>query len=328
MTYIIAEIGSNFHNYHHCVHSIEQAANVADAVKFQLFDDETMYGYETGDNIGKYSIERAWIPELQKVAEANGIDFMCTFFSPQDARAFGDYVDAHKIASSDMLNIPLIDEIINQDKHILLSTGGHRFEEVQEIVEAIPEVCHPHLTLMYCESSYPAYNTDLYKINILKATGLPVGLSDHSKEIYSIPMMAAHMFQVPVIEKHANFCGVTDRPDAPHSLNFKEFERMAACIRVVDAHNSGDDDVFHFNDILSPEEQPMRTNHNRRLTAIQNIKKGDKMEFGINYGLNRYKGSLDHTPLGYAMVEDVEGKLSFRSFKRGEPITMENLGDG
>ena len=324
MTYIIVEIGSNFHNYHHCIHSIEQAANVADAVKFQLFDDKTMYGFETGDNIGKFSVDRSWIPELHKCAEENGIDFMCSFFDPQDAKAFGEYVDAHKVASSDMLNIPLFDEIINHDKPIFLSTGGHRYEEVLAICESLP-LDHIDLTLMYCESSYPANNTDLYKINLLQQTGLPVGLSDHSTEIYSIPMMAVHLFRVPVIEKHANFCGVTDRPDAPHALDFKQFERMSSAIRVVDAHLNGDESLFHFADILSPEEEAMRTNHNRRLTAIKNIKKGDKMVYGENYGFNRYRGNMDHVPLGYGYTEDIEGTVSFRRFKKGDPITLENV---
>ena len=324
MTYIIAEIGSNFHNYHHCIHSIEQAANVADAVKFQLFDDRTMYGFETGDNIGKYSIDRAWIPELSKCAKDNGVDFMCTFFSPEDARAFGDYVDAHKVASSDMLNIPLINEILDQWKPTYISTGGHRLEEVQALVDYLPLEDRFDVSLMYCESAYPANNTDLYKMNILKSLGLPVGLSDHSREIYSIPMMAVHMFDCHVIEKHANFCNVTDRPDSPHALNFKDFERMSAAIRVVDAHNEGNEDIFHFNDILSPEERPMRTNHNRRLTAIKNIKKGDKLIYGENYGFYRYRGNLKHVPLGYGYTEDIEGTVSFRTFKKGEPITMEN----
>lgn len=128
---VIAEIGSNFKSLEDCFFSIEQAkAAGADAVKFQCFTSEEMYGLP-GKIDPLLNLDR--IPLLKNAADKNGIEFMCTMFSPEFLRFSLPYLETIKIASSDMEYLELIDVAMASGKDIYLSTGGHTKAEIAQL---------------------------------------------------------------------------------------------------------------------------------------------------------------------------------------------------
>jgi len=257
--YIICEVGSNWHDLDDCMTSIEGASELgADAVKFQMFDSDDMYGEDTN-----LKPQEPDLYALHDVCIANDIDLMCTFFSPTKLLEHDHYVSAHKIASSDMEYKDLIAAALETGKPIYLSTGGHTLKEVEGILKFMDlPTDDDRLTLMYCESVYPAYCTDWRKVRLLREFGYPVGLSDHSMEITST-MQMADLIELSCIEKHVNLCGATGTPDEPHSLDEEQFQRFVRAL-------------FPIEEILSSEEYEMRSWHNRRETprGFKRLRKG------------------------------------------------------
>lgn len=275
---VIAEVGSNIKSLDDCFHSIEQAKIAgADAVKFQCFTSEEMYGLP-----GKIEplLKLEHIPLLCAAAQKCGIEFICTMFSPEYLQFALPYLASIKIASSDMEYLELIDVAMASGKDVYLSTGGHTAKEIARIVDYIG-FNNPKLTLFYCESEYPTYRTDLRKLSLEPFLAFEkVGLSDHSKEIFST-ISEANDYGICVVEKHVNFCGYADTPDAPHSLSFNDFKLYCAAARGNRPK-----------DFLSPGEQGMRLRHNRRLVVTKPIAKGDAFRYKENFGV--YRSTVDN----------------------------------
>lgn len=302
---VIAEVGSNIKNLDDCFHSIEQAkAAGADAVKFQCFTSEEMYGVP-GKIDTLLNIEH--IPVLCAAAQKCGIEFMCTMFSPEYLQFALPYLASIKIASSDMEYLELINVARASGKDIYLSTGGHKQSEIQRIVDYIG-YDNPKLTLFYCESEYPTYRTDLRKLSLEPFLAFPrVGLSDHSKEIFST-ISEARDYGICVVEKHVNFCGYDNTPDAPHSLSTADFKDFVTAARGNNPK-----------DFLSPGEQGMRLRHNRRLVVTKDIKAGEDFSYGKNFGCYRsLVDSLDHTsPFNY---DKIDSTRALKDYNPGDII--------
>ena len=105
--YIIAEIGSNWISLQGCIDSIWQAKECgADAVKFQMFTHEELYGVPGDDT---FDLPRGFISELAQHCKAIDIDFMCTAFTADGVKFIDPFVKMHKVASSSASNEDLTD---------------------------------------------------------------------------------------------------------------------------------------------------------------------------------------------------------------------------
>ena len=138
-----------------------------DAVKFQLFDEVALYGH--GFTYPSYGVDAkppflppAWLSHLKAHADAQGIELMCSAFSPELVAAVDPYVSVHKVASSDAAWPQMLDAVAKTGKPVLLSTGGKTQEE---IVSAIAELEGAtdglYLILLYCVAAYPTTFADL-----------------------------------------------------------------------------------------------------------------------------------------------------------------------
>lgn len=302
---IVAEVGSNWSTLEDCKTSIVQAkACGADAVKFQLFSSEELYGSDLRPLTT--SLRREWVPSLWEKAKASDIEFMCTPFSPDGLKFLDPFVKRHKIASSDLCHTGLLVAAASTGKPIILSTGGHSLNDVRYALDVLRG--YREITLLYCESSYPAYHTDLRKLDLLREYSLPVGLSDHSREIYSIPLGAKER-GCTVLEKHTNFTG-SSGPDSPHSLNGTDFAEMVRAVRGTSRNELS---------LLSPYEADMVAMHNRRLIATQDIRAGEKLCYDKNYGVYRStKPDVKaHHP---ALATSIHGKVAVIDIKQGDGI--------
>lgn len=307
--FIIAEIGSNWSNLQDCIFSIRQAQDCgASAIKFQLFTHKDLYGLEKSSQ-NSHELPKEWLPKLKEVCDEVGIEFMCTAFSPKGYEIIDPFVNIHKIASAEMNHIRILETVSRLNKPVILSTGAHNLEDVQE---ALTYLDRSKVVLMYCVASYPARQTFLESINLLRETfNVPVGYSDHSLDAVTLPRIArAH--GACALEKHVNFVG-TDSPDSPHSVNLMEFREM---IRYLERPKND----------FSPnhEEREMITTHNRRLMAIVDIKPGDLFVEGLNFGIYRAKSPQENS-LPPRFINEVAGKRSKSKINCFQAITLKDI---
>lgn len=308
--FIIAEVGSNWSTKDDCFSSIQKAkACGADAVKFQLFSSEELYGSDIRPLSS--ALPREWIPQLYEEAKQYGIEFMCTPFSEDGLRYLDLFVKRHKIASSDLCHVGLLSAAATTGKPIILSTGGHGEADVKYALEVLKG--YRDITLLYCESAYPAYHMDLRKLDLLSKFGFPVGVSDHSREIFTTPLEAQRR-GAKILEKHVNFVGAKG-PDAPHSLSLSDFREMVGAIKGTGEKPQS---------LLSPYEQDMLLMHNRRLIAKTDISKGTKLSYENNYGVYR-STKPDTQGLHPAMAAEVHGKISSMNIQKGDPIGINSI---
>lgn len=322
MTYIIAEVGSNFLSLQDTLDSIVSAKECgADAVKFQRFSHKDMYGY--GDEIK--NLDCGTLLRLSNRAKEVGIDFGVTFFDPKDVVTFQDHVDFYKVASSDLCNTELLMAIKNvvyeQHKPILLSTGGSNY---QEIGTAVNFFSGPQLdiSVLHCVSAYPSQNPNLKPIRSLRtflddieAYDVDVGYSCHTMDKYAA-IAAVQNYRSDVIEKHFMLRPM-DTPDAPHSLNPMHFKEMVDEIRAIDA--------WDINDRSNDQEDEFKQLHKRRLVATKPIKRGEIFT-RENVGCYRVKvkdlEGLSGFLADQLIVGGIECQLDIEAFK---PITARHI---
>jgi sialic acid synthase SpsE len=165
-TFIIAEIGVN-HNgiLELALELIDAAVRAgADAVKFQKRDLKSLYPQKYLDNTNAGEKTLGYLlPILQRVELSDGdyrrivgycaqkgITFMCTPFDPPSADFLVSLgVPAFKVASADMINLPLLDHLAEKGLPMILSTGMSRIDEVETTVEFLRDR-NVEFALLHC----------------------------------------------------------------------------------------------------------------------------------------------------------------------------------
>lgn len=308
--FIVAEVGSNWRTLNDCVQSIGAAkACGADAVKFQAFTHEALYGFAAPSvtPIDVHSLPVAWLPKLKEKADACGIELMVTAFSPELVAAVDPFVTVHKVASSDCTWPQLLRAVAKTGKPVLLSVGASSEGDIERALSMLGEAGD---VLMYCVSAYPARTIDLGAIARLSERFChAVGFSDHSTDIVGLPVEATRMYDLAALEKHFTAFPDLDSPDRPHSLTPDEFKVMVDHIRGVRQP------------VIGPtyEERDMLLKHNRRLVATRDVAAGEVLTYGTTYGA--YRSLVDDTRgLNPFAWESVEGRKAMRELRRGEAI--------
>ncbi len=253
--YIIAEMSANHgQSYDEAVKIIQAAREAgADAIKLQTYTPDTIT--INCDNeyfrIGKGTIWEGrilydlykeaytpweWQPRLKEVAHDLEIDL---FSTPFDHTAV-DFlqkmnVPAYKIASFELVDIPLIQHVAKTGKPIIMSTGMATLAEIDEAVTAARDAGCKELALLKCTSAYPADPAEMNLRTIphmAEAFGLPVGLSDHTLGI-AVPV-AAVTLGACIIEKHFTLSRSISGPDSAFSLEPHEFKAMVEAVRIAE----------------------------------------------------------------------------------------------
>lgn len=284
--YIIGEIGSNVKNHEEAGELILRLKEAgANAVKFQWISFRKLYGIDVDNppeeiwgkiqaDLEKKSrkIQSYTFSDLQKFAEtakAAGIDFMCSVFSPEDVKKLDPLVKHHKLASCEISHRPLIHALAKHSKkHVFVSTGAATDGDIDYVISTIGK---DRVTLMYCDPSYPSTRSDLTTIQYLQNVyGVPVGLSDHSLEVYNTAFAAHWFFGAVALEKHVKLNGQCVSDDAGHSLTVVEFESMVKRIRAGHQFVPG-----------KVPREVLRL-HKRRLVATKKIHPYDRLRLGDN----------------------------------------------
>ena len=289
--FIVAEAGAN-HNRDLTMAKelIAVAAEAkADAVKFQTYSAETLYSKKTPrfsylegltdkstwDLIKEIELPREWQEELAEEAKKRGVLFMST---PFDHRAVDELdalgVPAFKIASFEIVDLPLVRHAASKGKPMIMSTGLANYEDIQDAFSTCREVGNEQVVLLQCASLYPAppERINLRAMETMRrAFGTLVGLSDHSLGIHI--SVAAPAIGACVIEKHYTLSRSLKGPDHPFAIEPAELRELVRQVREVEAA-LGDGRKLG----PAPDELEMHQKARRSLVAACAIPKGTRVE--------------------------------------------------
>ena len=296
----------------------------ADAVKFQIYfgsdlltKDHPRYKHFCNQSFN----EKEWEKILKESRKYNKEIIADVFGLRALEVALMNQVDGVKIHSSDLSNIPLIEECAKANLPIYLATGGSTLIEIKNAVSSIKKINFKHeVNLMHGYQAYPTdiNNNDLYRISELKkiyGETVSYGFMDHtdgenSHAIY-LPATAIAL-GCTVIEKHI----IDDRSkkgiDYYSSLEKKEFEKFVAFCDDVEKYLGKKDFT------RSKDEEIYRTNVKKVFVASKNIQKNSR--------LNKDNLEMLRSPdIGISDYELIKDKISNKKILKGELISSANF---
>lgn len=331
--YIIAEMSANHGgSLDTALEIVRQAAKAgADCLKMQTYTADSLTidcdndyfkikgglwdGYKLYDLYQDACTPYEWHEPIKKECEKCGIDFLSTPFD-NDGVDFLENIgaEAYKIASFEMVDLPLIEYAASKGKPMIISTGMASPEEIQEAVDACKKADNEQIVLLKCCSEYPAPWADMRLGNIpdMKARfNLPIGLSDHSAG--SLGAVVGVSLGACVIEKHVKIDGV-ESADSKFSMTMEEFAQMVSDVRNATLMKAGPDYGL-------TEGEKASTVFRRSIFTSTDIKAGEIFT----------EKNLCIIRPGYGVLpkhmEELLGKKAPVDLKRGEPITEDILGD-
>lgn len=332
-TYIIAEMSANHLQDYERAKKIILAAKEsgADAIKLQSYRPDTITidcrGEEfmatrgslwEGQNL--YQLyEKAYMPwgwhkDLFNYAREVGIDI---FSSPFDSTAVSllEELDApaYKIASYEIMDIPLIKTCAKTGKPILLSTGIATQSDIERAVDACKAEGNENIAILKCVSQYPTPYQDLNLKTIPYITKIfdcVAGLSDHS--LGAAVDVAAVVLGAHIVEKHLTLSRSDGGPDGAFSMEPDEFSKMVSDIRNIE--QALGKATFELTDF-----QKRGKNNSRSLYVVEDMKKGDKFTVQNIKSIRPGKG----LPTWY--YEDILGKRASVDLKRGTAMKWDYI---
>jgi pseudaminic acid synthase len=331
--YIVAEMSANhgqdFEQAIKIIHAAKEAG--ADAIKLQTYTADTLTirsdkeyfrvgGGTLWDGRMLYDLYQEaytpweWQPNLKAIANDLGMQL---FSSPFDSSAvdFLELMDvpAYKVASFELVDLPLIEKIARTGKPMIMSTGMATLAEIEEAVMVARSAGATQIALLKCTSCYPALpeEMNLYTIpHLSEAFQTLVGLSDHTLGT-AVPV-AAVALGACIIEKHFTLSRVAPGPDSAFSLEPSEFKAMVEAVRTVEKALG----QVHYG--VSESEAKSRV-FRRSLFVVKDIEAGEKFtdenirSIRPGYGLHtRY-------------LDQVIGKRASQRIERGTPLTWDMI---
>lgn len=312
---VIAEVGINHEG------SLEKALQMVDAaadagaeiIKFQChITDKEMI--PTDMTPGEISTEKLWDiikrcelteaeeRDVQRHCAARGLIYLSTPFSREAAdRLNAMAVPAFKIGSGECNNYPLIDHIARMGKPMIVSTGMNDLASVRKTVDIVRRHRTP-LVLLHCTSMYPTpyEKVRLGGIQDLASAfpGVPIGLSDHSLNIWTC--LGAVALGACVLEKHFTVSRTWPGPDVPISIEPGELADLIAGADAIWKARGGSKTIL-------PEEQPVIDFAYATVVSIRPIRKGDM--FSLQ---NVWVKRPGLGPIRAERFDDILGKVASR----------------
>jgi len=253
--FIVAELSANHAGKRDtALRCVEAAAKSgADAIKLQTYTPDTLtLKSDAGSFVVKTKNEWAgrtlhdlyseamtpweWHAELRDAAHASGLIFFSTPFDPTAVEFLEDLdVPVHKIASFELVDLPLVEHVSRRGKPMILSTGMASLGEIEAAVRVCRDAGNNQLALLRCVSSYPAKPEAmaLTSLTALASFGTVIGLSDHTRD--STVAVAAIALGAKIVEKHFTIDRSLGGPDAFFSLEPDEFASLVSAIRATEA---------------------------------------------------------------------------------------------
>ena len=282
--FIIAEIGNN-HNgeIKKALELVDLAIEAgADCVKFQMRHMEDVYRKKTlenysGDLSTEYTLDildrfQLSEEEHKKVfdyCKKKDITYMCTPWDKKSVDILESYgVEAYKIASADLTNLPLIDYVSKTNKPLILSTGMSLRKDIQETSDFLNNK-GSQFAFLHCNSTYPAPFQDIHLnwMSSLQEIHPVIGYSGHERGI--AVSTAAVTLGACIVERHFTLDKDMEGPDHAASLTPEEFKLLVSGIREVEQALSKDGERS-----LSQGEMMNRENLGKSLIASKDLFSG------------------------------------------------------
>lgn len=326
--YIIAEISAN-HNgsIGNALELVRLAAKSgADAVKIQTYTADTITldcdaepflikgtiwnGRRLHSLYQEAHTPWEWHAAIFAEARKCGIDCFSTPFDPTAV----NYLEAfsplmYKIASFELVDIPLIRKVGSTRRPVIMSTGMASLAEIEEAVHALRGSGCPQISLLKCTSAYPAPPEDCHLRTIphlSQCFNVVAGLSDHT--LGSAVAISAVALGARIIEKHFCLSRSEPGPDSSFSAEPHEFREMVDAIRQVEKA------LGQVNYALTAGEKVSRS-HRRSLFIVQDVAAGELIT-ETNVRSVRPADGL-HT----RYLPEVLGRRAVRDLKVGTPLS-------
>jgi pseudaminic acid synthase len=328
--YIVAELSANhnqdFEQAVQIIHSAKAAG--ADAVKLQTYTPDTITidcnkeyfqikgtiweGRRLYELYGEAYTPWEWQPKLKKIADDLGL---ALFSSPFDHTAV-DFLEemevpAYKIASCELVDLPLIRRVAQTGKPIIMSTGMATLAEIDEAVRTARESGATQIALLKCTSAYPAPPEEINLRTIphlAQAFNLPVGLSDHTLGI--AVAVAAVTLGASIVEKHFTLSRTIPGPDSAFSLEPHEFKAMVEAVRMAEKAAGAVSYEATDHEVISRVFR-------RSLFVVRDMKAGEVFSKENTRSIRPGHG------LPPRFLEMVWGRRAARAIERGTPLTWD-----
>lgn len=297
--FIIAEAGVNFYDtaktrgvtpLEEAKHYIDEAKKAGiDAIKFQSYKANTIVSknspayWDTTKETTKTQYElflkydafgEDEYRALYEYSKEKGIVFLSTPFDYASADYLYDMVDAYKISSSDLSNLPFIRYIAKKGKPIYLSVGASYMDEVKQAVAVMQEENCPEIALLHCVLSYPCKNEDA-NLNIIKTLkkefpDLKIGYSDHTLPDDTMTILTSAFFLgAEIIEKHFTLDKSLPGNDHYHAGDTSDFKKAVDNFKLIETVLGQEEKT-----VLPCEEIPRREAR-RSLVITRDMKAGE-----------------------------------------------------
>ena len=332
--YVIAEMSANhngdFDQAVKILHAAKEAG--ADAVKLQtstpdtltiqcdtsefqitggtLWDGKTLYDLYVGA-----CMPWEWQPKLKEIANDLGLDLFSTAFDPTAVDFLEEMgVPVHKVASFEIVDIPLIEKMARTGKPLIISTGMATLAEIDEAVSAAKGAGASQIALLKCNSAYPAPLEEMNLRTIphmAEGFGLPVGLSDHTLGIAA--PVAAVALGACIIEKHFTLSRDFPGPDSAFSIEPHELKAMVEAVRAAEKTLGK---VYYG---VSEKEAKSRV-FRRSLFVVKDVKAGEVFTEDNVRSIRPGHG------LPPKFLKEALGRRAACDIKRGTPLSWSHIG--
>jgi pseudaminic acid synthase len=253
-----------------------------------------------------------WYEPLQAEAQRLGMEF---FSTPFDATAV-DFLDrlgvpAYKVASFELVDIPLLEKIGSTGRPVFVSTGMATLAEIREAVETLRSAGAGAIVLLKCTSGYPASPAEMNLRtipNMVGEFGSLVGLSDHS--LGSAAAVAAVALGAVLVEKHFTLRRADGGPDSGFSLEPAEFKTMVADIRLVEQA------LGRVNYEPTPKERNSLV-FRRSLFVVADVKKGE------TFTASNVRAIRPGHGLHTRHLKEIIGRKAASDITRGTPLSRD-----
>ncbi len=327
--YVIAEMSAN-HNgsLERALDTISMAKKMgADAVKMQTYTADTItiksdrpeFQLQGGlwDGFDLYSLYEwartpfEWHKPVFEHARKTGITCFSTPFDQTAVDLLEDLnAPAYKIASFEIVDIPLVRYVATTGKPMILSTGMAARDEIAEAVETARDAGCQDIVLLHCTSGYPTPmdQSNLRMIQRLQNDfDVVAGLSDHTLGT-AVPV-AAVALGAHVIEKHFTLDKADKGPDSEFSIDPAELMVMSRQVK----------DAWLAIGVAQYQLQQVEQNsiqYRRSLYVVEDVRAGQKVTKST---IRSIRPGLGLAPKFY---DDVIGRTFKQDVSKGTPLCM------
>lgn len=333
--YFIAEMsgnhGGSIDNAMRIVHSAAEAG--ADCLKLQTYTADTItidhdspdFQTQTGglwegrtlyDLYEEAHTPWEWQLDIKEECERLGMDFLSSVFDMSSV----DFLESigtemYKIASPELVDIPLIRYAASKKKPMIISCGMGSVQEIADAVAACRAAGNDQIVLLKCTSEYPAVYEDMNiatMADMRKRFGCYVGLSDHSMG-WAVDIAAA-VLGANVIEKHFCLTRKDKTVDSEFSMEPEEFSSMIHDVHLAKL-------AIGNATYERTEKEKCGLSGRRSLYAVQPISKGEL------FTRNNVRSIRPAYGLPPKHFEELLGKKATRDIAFGSPIEWSDLND-